>query len=340
MVKVGADHGVIGPFLYPVVAVVTAITSVLYPLFYRSSEGVSVFLKRRSPRVVKSYVDSIGEWLAALQMSFQFNSPSAREIQRSGRILLVNLALMALLIGVGTFVLRFSEELGSFVGIKESLIGLMISAIVLALCLPSGVVVWRESRTLADLLTASAFRPRTRESHHLRTEEVRLLLRDSMLAASAVLLGVWAVPLLSQLLSLGDFSVPIPIIFLAGLAFVLARSVLKLHSALETTLERTMLGPGETPAAHGVFSDTSRRSAGTSEQSGYRGAPPPESTATAAPGDAGTYTPVSGYGIASYHAPATISMPPDPVVTSGPVKPLRPLREHKPAARTDGHDKA
>jgi hypothetical protein len=53
-----------------------------------------------------------------------------------------------------------------------------------------------------------------------------------MLAASAVLLGVWALPLLSQLLSLREFSVPIPIIFLAGIAFVLGRSVLKLYSPL------------------------------------------------------------------------------------------------------------
>ena len=173
MVKVGADNGAIGPFLYPVIAVTTAITSILYPVFYRSSEGVSQFLKRRSPRVVKSYVDSLGEWLAALQRSIQFKSPSSREIKRSGRILLVNLALMALLIGVGTFVLRFSEDLGRFSGLEESIIGLAISATVLALSVPSGTIVWRESTKLADLLTSSAFRPRTAVSHRWRTEEVR-----------------------------------------------------------------------------------------------------------------------------------------------------------------------
>ena len=54
IVKVGADHGVIGPFLYPVVAVVTALTSILYPILYRSSEGVSGILKRWSPRVLRT----------------------------------------------------------------------------------------------------------------------------------------------------------------------------------------------------------------------------------------------------------------------------------------------
>ena len=242
MVKVGADQAVVGPFLYPVIAVVTALTSFVYPILFRSSDGVSGFLRRSSPRVVRAYVESLGEWLGAMQRSFQFNSPSTREIQRTGRGLLVNLALMAILIGVGTVVTRFSDDLAELVNLEESIVGLVIAAVVLALCIPSGIVVWRESTKMADLMTASAFRPRSADSHRWRTEEVRLLLRDSMLAASAILLGVWAVPLVSQLLSLGEFSVPIPIIFLAGIAFILGRSILKVHSALEGTLERTMLG--------------------------------------------------------------------------------------------------
>jgi Kef-type K+ transport system membrane component KefB len=48
MIKVGAEHGAIGPLLYPVIAVTTAITSVLFPIIYRSSEGVPGYLKKRS----------------------------------------------------------------------------------------------------------------------------------------------------------------------------------------------------------------------------------------------------------------------------------------------------
>ena len=244
MVKVGADHAVVGPFLYPVIAVTTALTSLVYPIIYRSSEGTSGFLKRSSPRVVRTYVDSLGQWLATMQQSFQFNSPSTAALRGSGRVMLVNLALMALLIGVGTFVLRFTDEFGELMGASPSVVGLVISIVILALCIPSGVVLWRESRVFADLLTSSALRPRTKESHRWRTEELRLLVRDSLLAAVAILLGVWAVPLLSQLLALGNVSVPVPILFIAGVAFVLGRSIIKLHSALEGTLGRTMLGPG------------------------------------------------------------------------------------------------
>jgi len=68
-----------------VIAVVTAITSFIYPILFRSSDGVSGFLRRWSPRVVRTYVESLGEWLGAMQRSFQFNSPSTREIQRTGR---------------------------------------------------------------------------------------------------------------------------------------------------------------------------------------------------------------------------------------------------------------
>lgn len=278
MVKVGVDQMVIGPFLYPVIAVVTAVTSFIYPILFRSSDGVSGFLRRWSPRVVRTYVESLGEWLGAIQQSFQFNSPSTREIQRTGRGLLVNLALMALLIGVGTLFVRFARPLGDIMSLDESVVGLVISAIVLTLCIPSGIVVWKESTKLADLMTASAFRPRSAESHRWRTEEVRLLLRDSMLAASAILLGVWAVPLVSQLLSLGEFSVPIPVIFLAGIAFVLGRSVLKLHSALEGTLERTMLGgpgPDDPPDPNRPKNYDYRKESGTTDRSGYRSSKAP-----------------------------------------------------------------
>lgn len=313
MVKVGADHGVIGPFLYPVIAVVTAITSVLYPIFYRSADGVSGFLKRWSPRVLKTYVDSIGEWLAALQKSFEFNSPSAKEIQRSGRVMIVNLALMALLIGVGTFTLSFSDNLGDFMNVEESVIGLAISAGVLALCIPSGVILWKESRKLADLLTTSAFRPRTAGSHRWRTEEVRLLLRDSMLGLSAILLGVWAIPLLSRLLALGDLSTPIPIIFLIGVAFILARSGLKLHSALESTMQRTILGPSGEPGDSESTAKTQQSAPATANGIATRRETPTHPT---------------------HKRPAILgsTITDSETQTTGPAKRLRPYVHRKPAA--------
>ena len=329
MVKVGADHGVIGPFLYPVVAVVTALTSVVYPVLYRSSEGVSGVLKRWSPRVIRTYVDSLGDWLAAMQRSFQLKSPSAHEIRRSGRILLVNLALMALLIGVGTFILRFSSNLEASTGSEENLIGLIISAVVLALCLPSGVIVWRETRTLADLLTSSAFRPRSATSHRWRTEEVRLLLRDSMLAATAVLLGIWALPLLSHLLSLGKLSIPIPIIFLAGVAFVLGRSVLKVHSALEGTLERTMLGPVATSAPEPELQAEAKRATTSvaptpTESSIGSGEPLPEA-------ESATYSDAveNGHSAAVERLPYS-GTPEDPEAAAA--KRIRPIASKKPSA--------
>ncbi len=313
MVKVGADHGVIGPFLYPVVVVVTAITSVIYPVLYRSSEGVSGFLDRWSPRVVKTYVNSLGDWLRVLQKSFEFHSPSAKEIQRSGRIMLVNMALMAILIGVGTFILRFSDDIARLTNLSESVVGLALSAGVLALSLPPGIIVWRESRKLADLLTASAFRPRTADSHRWRTEEVRLLLRDSILALSAIALGIWAIPLLSQLLALGDFSIPIPIIFLAGIAFVLFRSVLKLHKALEGTLERTILGPTDPPP--------------TSPTSGARSSTDSESLRSESPAASPGVSAAST--TSAPHSAPSANVPSDQ--TSGTPKVLRPFVVKKPS---------
>ena len=264
-----------------------------------------------------------------MQRGFQIKSPSAHEIRRSGRILLVNLALMALLIGVGTFILRFSSNIEESTGSEENLIGLIISALVLALCLPSGVIVWRETRTLADLLTSSAFRPRSATSHRWRTEEVRLLLRDSMLAASAILLGIWALPLLSQLLSLGKFSIPIPIIFLAGVAFVLGRSVLKVHSALEGTLERTMLGPVIAASPESELQAEAKRATTSvvpmpSDADGSTPEPPPEA-------ESATYSEA----VEAAHSAAVERLPhsgtpEDPNATAP--KRIRPITSRKPSS--------
>ncbi len=243
MVKIGADNGAVGAFLYPVIAVTTAITALTYPLFFAGSNVVANMLERRSPSWLKSYVNILDIWLTALQRAFSFKSPTALAIQRSGKLALLSMVLISVLLGIGTFSLRFSANLSSWLRIDESLVGLGISAGVLALCLPSGFVLWRQLSGMAELLSKSAFRPITRIGRDWNPKTAEALLRDSMMAGIVLLLGIWAIPFISNLLKIGEFSVPIPIIILLALGLIFARSVVKLHSALQTTLAQTMLGP-------------------------------------------------------------------------------------------------
>ena len=75
-----------------------------------------------------------------------------------------------------------------------------------------------------------------------RLDDVRVFERDSLVTGVALLIAIWAIPFVSQLPAIGDFSIPVPVLFLVAIVFVFARSLLKLHCILEATRTRTLLG--------------------------------------------------------------------------------------------------
>jgi len=247
MVKVGADHGAVSGFLYPVVAVTTAITALTYPIFFGSADKVADFFDRRSPSWLKRYVELLDLWLTALQRAFKFNSPAAKQIQVAGRNSLIALALMSVLLGVGTFSLSFTTQLSVWTRLEPNIVGLVISGIVVALCIPSGFVLWRQISSMADLLSKSAYRPVGRIGFDWNTTRAEELIRDSLLAGVVILLGLWALPFIVRLLAIGELSVPIPILVLIALGLVFAKSVRSLHGVLQETLSQTMMGPAQVP---------------------------------------------------------------------------------------------
>jgi len=253
MVKVGAERGAVGASLYPVVTVTTAITSFLYPFIFRSADATANFLEQRSPVVLKHYVSNMAVWLNTLRTTFVMKGETARQIQGHVKVTLINMGIIMVLIAAGTFALRYTHSLTEFVPISESVLGLGMGIAAIAVCIPSVVAIWRELRGLAEELTTYLFNRRPVSSRPWPREDLRVLLRDSLLAAVTVLLMVWTIPFVSQLLLIGRFSIPLPILLLAGVVLVTGRSLFKIHGVLVTTFSRTFLGeresePGPGPA--------------------------------------------------------------------------------------------
>ena len=245
MIKVGADHAAVGAFLYPVVAVTTAITSFVYPFVYRSSDRAATILERRSPRLLRQYILNLSSWFISMRTVFSLRSEVSRHIQRAGRAVMVNLAIIIFLITVGTFVLRFASELGRFFNLRESILGLVVSSVVVAFCIPPAMLIWRSLQTMTDGLTESIL---GRDAVSVRLwgrARLHEVLRDSILIVIAVLLAIWSLPFISELLFLGSFSAPIPILLLVGLIALASRVAFKIHQALVDTFSRTLLGEGE-----------------------------------------------------------------------------------------------
>jgi CPA2 family monovalent cation:H+ antiporter-2 len=265
MAKVGVEHGAVGTFLYPVITVATAVTALIYPFIFRSSDATAEFFERRSPRLLKQYGQQLVVGLATLRRVFQLRSPRARRIQRSGRLILLNLGIVIVLIASGTGVLRFTSPLSNLVHLRESLLGLIIGGAVLALCVPSAVAIWRSLRTLTDGITEYVLPSLGSSPDVWRGRNLNVVLRDSILILLLAIPAIWSLPLVSQLLSLGSLSTPLPILLLIALIAGLAWTAFQIHRVLEATFSRTFLGTDNPNSAEdldatGPEPDTHRRS--------------------------------------------------------------------------------
>jgi uncharacterized integral membrane protein len=75
-----------------------------------------------------------------------------------------------------------------------------------------------------------------------RGRNLNVVLRDSILILLLAIPAIWSLPLVSQLLSLGSLSTPLPILLLIALIAGLAWAAIRIHRVLETTFSRTFLG--------------------------------------------------------------------------------------------------
>ena len=238
MVKVGVEGGAVGAFLYPAITATTAITSFLYPYVSRSSEGASNLLERRSPRLLREYFHSLSAMLSSLRAALRLRGQFAREMQRSGKVIFSNVGIIVLIIGVATALLRFTFTFANWVHLPESVVGLVVGGAALALCIPPVVMLVRTGRSLADRLSLYALRGR-RRSGIWAQERLRVVLRDTFLIGAIILGIVVSLPLVSELLILGDLATPIPVLVLIGLVGLLVRAAFKVHAVLDETFART-----------------------------------------------------------------------------------------------------
>jgi hypothetical protein len=259
-----------------VITVSTAVTALLYPLIFRSANVIADFLNQRSPVLLKEYGEFLYLWMATLRSSFRFQSSHARRIQRSVRLILLNLGIVILLIAIGTGILEFTFPLSKLIRLQESLLGLIVGGAVLALCVPPAIAIWRSLLTLTDGIAEYVLPGRKISSHLSRRNSLRLVLRDSILILILMVPAIWSIPFISRLLSLGTLSAPLPILLLIGVSAGLTLAAFQIHSVLETTFSRTFLGTDDPryfkeDDLHFVEDDVHLRSTDNLEPEHYEG---------------------------------------------------------------------
>ncbi len=242
MAKVGAEHGVVGPILYPVVTLTTVATSFLYPFLYRSAPAITRFLERISPAWLLQYETALSGALVALRQTTAVRSDGAIAVQRMLRRVLVNLGVIAILLAVGTGAVHLTSSIANPLELSESVIGLIIGGVVVTLSIPPGIMVWRALTQLTEDLTNQMAIWRSVLPDRSRRLAFARLIQHSLLAAAIIVLAVWTMPLVFELMSIGSLAPPVSIAIVAVPILLTALAAIRVHRELSRTVMRTFLG--------------------------------------------------------------------------------------------------
>ena len=248
MVKTGSDYGAVGSFMFPVVTGATALTALVYPFLFRSTDTVANFLERRSPRPLKRYVEYMDILLTTLRRAFQFSGPRARQIQRSARIIMLDMGIIAIFLVIGTGSLGFAAQLSTLTHLSEGMIGLIIGSAVLALCIPPGLAIWRALRSLADALVEFRLPGYLGVADKWSHGNLRMAFRDAALIPVLLVPAIWSIPFVSRLLALGSLSAPLSFVIVAGIATSLIAATFRVYRILNPMFSQTFLGDDDSPS--------------------------------------------------------------------------------------------
>ena len=233
MVKEGSDHGAVGTFMYPVMAISVAVTSLIYPIIFKSADKFTGFLSSLSPLFLKRSVFLASNWMESARVAFNLAGSVGDHIRDSAKVIVANSGVVVVLIAVGTFALSYSEPLSGLLGVGEHFIGLAVTILVVVFSVPSGIFIWRALRRMIDAVADVLLG----EGHIFGATwalTLRAILRDAFLFALIALLAVFSIPFLSGLLSLGSFAAPVPILILIAIVGGAWRLVFRLHRSMES----------------------------------------------------------------------------------------------------------
>jgi CPA2 family monovalent cation:H+ antiporter-2 len=239
--RVGVENKIVIPHLYPVIALVTAITAFTSPYIMRSSDYVADFLERNSPPLLKTYVARLADWLKALGKTFGSDSIAASIVRHAIRTIVINLLILIILIGGATFALPYASNVAAFLGIRNDIIVLIMGCLLLLFCLPSFIIIWQNIRNLTDYAVTYLLSRRL-SSRSLRLQTIRTVFRDSVIVLLTILIAVWFIPLMLGIFSVGSLALAVPAILIALFVYIILWSAFDIHGQMERTFSRVLIG--------------------------------------------------------------------------------------------------
>jgi len=240
--RIGVENKIVAPNLYPIIALVTAITVFAGPYITRSTDHVADFLERRSSPLLQAYISRLSDWLKALRMTFSSDSVAAIVIRHAIRSIVINLFIVVIVISIGTFALHFVKDMvAPLIGIRDDLAGLTMGCLILLFCFPSFFVITRIVRHLTDYVVTSVLSRRiSGKSRGLQA--TRVILRDSIFVSITVLIALWFIPFMLKLFSIGFLAMAVPAVLITFVLAIVLWSIFDIHGQLERTVSKALIG--------------------------------------------------------------------------------------------------
>ncbi len=240
--KEGRDLGVVGALLYPIIVMTTVVTALVSPYIIRYSDYLIERMGRITPKLLKSYLSYLGQWLETLRHNLSRSDEQSKAVRRATVVILIDLIIIVFLVAAGSLALRFVGRVAAALHLPALFVDPAISFTVILLCLPPIFSVWRAVRSIVErVVRQSVLHPAL---SRLRGEKVvRGVLCNSLMLLVLVAIAIPLVPLVVSLLQLKSlFSLVFPLAILVPVAYLLWNTLRSIHSGMETTFSRSLLG--------------------------------------------------------------------------------------------------
>jgi hypothetical protein len=164
--------------------------------------------------------------------------PAPHDLVRGVRSAAVSFGIIGLVIVAGVLVSNAGTSLAAELGIPTELVGVAIVAAVVTLAVPSGIVLWRVLSDLGTIFARSAF-IRFNLAGRLQAADV---VSTGIVSVILLAAGVWLVTQLLEMMPVADLTSPVPALVMVLSAGMTATAAMKIHSQMDKTFRRTLLG--------------------------------------------------------------------------------------------------
>jgi CPA2 family monovalent cation:H+ antiporter-2 len=241
----GNEHAAVGAQLYPVVTISTLMSSFIYPLLFNSNGVIISVFSWLLPSRVKTEAALFSSAIDRARRAMAPVKPAPHSFVRAMRSTAVSFGIIGLVIVVGVLISNTGLSIASDLGISTDLVGIAVLAAVVTLTVPAGLVLWRVLSDLGILLARRAF-IRFKMTARIHAAEVISIGIVSVFMLTA---GVWLVTQLLQMIPVEDLTSPTSALVMAFSVASTATLAMKIHSQMDKTFRRTLLGDGSAPDA-------------------------------------------------------------------------------------------